>query len=223
MGAAAAACASSPGLRPAWAPSCPWPGRSPAGAGAVGVARGADRLDGLRGGLRAHTPASATFTCDVADTRALRRPWTGGAGQGPVDVLVNDAARIRRPAGRHRRGGLPPHLRRQLLAGRRHLAVIPAWSSGSGTIINVSSDGGRLPRPGREPTLVEGGPVGVQRVGVVPARPQGGAGTCRLSGVHGDGARARGARPAACVASSDDHAQCADGVPPDPGASGGPR
>lgn len=122
-----------------------------AGASVVGLARNTGRLDTLAAELRAHTPASATITCDVSDTAALRRALGQvAATQGPIDLLVNNA-------------GQDPAVRLVDIAEedfRRtfdvnfvpvaaSLAVIPGMvERGNGTIVNVSSDGGRLPSPG---------------------------------------------------------------------------
>ncbi len=123
-----------------------------AGATVVGLARTTERLDALGAELRAQTPGSETLTCDVADTGALRRALDHvRATRGAIDLLVNNAAQD--PG------------RRLVDIGEddfRHtfdvnffapvaatLAVMPAMvERGRGTIVNVSSDGGRLPSPG---------------------------------------------------------------------------
>ena len=123
-----------------------------AGATVVGLARNTERLDKLATDLRTFAPASETIPCDVADTAALRRALEGvTAAQGPIDLLVNNAAQ-------------DPGVRLVDIAEGdfRHtfdvnffapvaatLAVLPAMlERGSGTIVNISSDGGRLPSPG---------------------------------------------------------------------------
>ncbi|MGO9856729.1 MAG: SDR family NAD(P)-dependent oxidoreductase [Acidimicrobiales bacterium] len=123
-----------------------------AGASVVGLARSTDRLDALAAELRTHAPASATITCDVSDTAALRRALGRVATtQGPIDLLVNNAAQD--PAVRLVDIG-EEDFRRTFDVNffapvAASLAVIPDMvERGSGTIVNVSSDGGRLPSPG---------------------------------------------------------------------------
>ncbi len=123
-----------------------------AGATVIGLARNTERLDKLATDLRTFTPASETIPCDVADTAALRRVLDRVvAAQGPIDLLVNNAAQ-------------DPGVRLVDISEHdfRHtfdvnffapvaatLAVLPSMiERGSGTIVNVSSDGGRLPSPG---------------------------------------------------------------------------
>jgi NAD(P)-dependent dehydrogenase (short-subunit alcohol dehydrogenase family) len=123
-----------------------------AGATVFGLARNAERLDKLATDLRTFTPGSGTISCDVADTDALRRALDEvTAARGPVDLLVNNAAQ-------------DPGVRLvEITEGDfRHtfdvnffapvaatLAVLPAMlERGHGIIVNVSSDGGRLPSPG---------------------------------------------------------------------------
>ena len=123
-----------------------------AGASVVGLARSTGRLDALAAELRAHTPASATITCDVSDTAALRRALRQvAAAQGPIDLLVNNAAqdpavRLVDIAEEDFRRTFDVNFFAPVAAS---LAVIPGMvERGSGTIVNVSSDGGRLPSPG---------------------------------------------------------------------------
>ena len=102
------------------------------------------------------------------------------------------------------------------------LAVLPVMvERGHGTIVNVSSDGGRLPSPGagRLP-LVEGGAVGLHRVNLVPAGPQGGPRPRRLPRLHGHRAGAGGARTWTAPASADDDPHRGGSGTPDPGAGG---
>jgi NAD(P)-dependent dehydrogenase (short-subunit alcohol dehydrogenase family) len=123
-----------------------------AGATVVGLARNAERLDKLATNLRIFTPASGTIVCDVADTASLRRALDEvAAAHGPVDLLVNNAAQ-------------DPGVRlAEITEGDfRHtfdvnffapvaatLAVLPSMlGRGGGIVVNVSSDGGRLPSPG---------------------------------------------------------------------------
>ncbi len=123
-----------------------------AGATVVGVARDATRLAELEQALRALTPASSTAVCDVADTGALCRVLTEVAdAQGPVDLLVNNAAQD--PAVRlvditeeDFRRTFDVNFFAPVAAT---LAVLPSMTErGRGTVINISSDGGRLPSPG---------------------------------------------------------------------------
>ncbi len=123
-----------------------------AGAIVWGLARNAERLEKLATDLRTFTPGSGTITCDVADTDALRGALDEvTAVHGPVDLLVNNAAQ-------------DPGVRLVDITEEdfRHtfdvnffapvaatLAVLPAMlERGSGIVVNVSSDGGRLPSPG---------------------------------------------------------------------------
>ena len=123
-----------------------------AGASVVGLARSTERLDALAAELRAHTPASATITCDVSDTAALRRALQQvAAAQGPIDLLVNNAAqdpgvRLVDIGEEDFRRTFDVNFFAPVAAS---LAVIPAMlERGRGTIVCVSSDGGRLPSPG---------------------------------------------------------------------------
>jgi NAD(P)-dependent dehydrogenase (short-subunit alcohol dehydrogenase family) len=123
-----------------------------AGATVVGLARSTELLYALAAELRAYTPASATVTCDVADTAALRRALQRvAATQGPVDLLINNAAqdpgvRLVDIAEEDFRRTFDVNFFAPVAAS---LAVIPTMvERGRGTIVNVSSDGGRLPSPG---------------------------------------------------------------------------
>jgi NAD(P)-dependent dehydrogenase (short-subunit alcohol dehydrogenase family) len=123
-----------------------------AGAIVVGLARTTARLDALTAELRVHSPESYTITCDVAETDSLRRALKEVVTAfGHIDLLINNAAQ-------------DPGIRLVEIgeADFRHafdvnffapvaatLAVLPAMiERGSGIVINVSSDGGRLPSPG---------------------------------------------------------------------------
>jgi NAD(P)-dependent dehydrogenase (short-subunit alcohol dehydrogenase family) len=119
-----------------------------AGATVVGLARTTERLEKLR----TFSPASATFTCDVADTAALRRVLDEvAAAHGPIDLLVNNAAqdpgvRLVDIAEEDFRQTFDVNFFAPVAAT---LAVLPAMlERGRGTVVNVSSDGGRLPSPG---------------------------------------------------------------------------
>ncbi len=122
------------------------------GATVVGLARNAERLDKLATDLRTFTSGSGTITCDVADTNALRRALDEvTAAHGPVDLLVNNAAqdpgvRLAEIAERDFRHTFDVNFFAPVAAT---LAVLPSMlQRGRGTIVNVSSDGGRLPSPG---------------------------------------------------------------------------
>jgi NAD(P)-dependent dehydrogenase (short-subunit alcohol dehydrogenase family) len=123
-----------------------------AGAIVIGLARTTARLEDLSAELRVHSPQSRTITCDVADTDALRHALKEVVTTwGRIDLLVNNAAQ-------------DPGIRLVEIgeADFRHtfdvnffapvaatLAVLPAMlERGSGIVVNVSSDGGRLPSPG---------------------------------------------------------------------------
>jgi NAD(P)-dependent dehydrogenase (short-subunit alcohol dehydrogenase family) len=123
-----------------------------AGATVVGVARNAERLDTLAASLGPWSPDSSTAVCDVADTAALRAVLDDVvARRGRIDLLINNAAQ-------------DPGVRLSDITEDdfRHtfdvnyfapvaatLAVLPAMvERGSGTVVHVSSDGGRLPSPG---------------------------------------------------------------------------
>jgi NAD(P)-dependent dehydrogenase (short-subunit alcohol dehydrogenase family) len=123
-----------------------------AGATVYGLARNTERLEKLATDLRTFTPRSGTITCDVADTAALREALDEvRATHGPVDLLVNNAAQdpgvrlvdITEEDFRHT---LDVNFFAPVAAT---LAVLPAMvERGSGIVVNVSSDGGRLPSPG---------------------------------------------------------------------------
>jgi short-subunit dehydrogenase len=123
-----------------------------AGATVIGLARSTERLDKLVTDLRTFSPSSETITCDVADTTALRDVLDHVVAEhGPVDLLVNNAAQdpgvrlvdITEDDFRHT---FDVNFFAPVAAT---LAVLPGMvERGRGTVVNVSSDGGRLPSPG---------------------------------------------------------------------------
>ena len=197
------------------------------GATVVGLARNAERLDKLATDLCTFTSGSGTITCDVADTDALRRALDEvTAAHGPVDLLVNNAAqdpgvRLVEIAERDFRHTFDVNFFAPVAAT---LAVLPSMlQRGRGTIVNVSSDGGRLPSPGpgaypsskaalsafTESTSFRLGPKGVHVHVVYPAF---------MATELGIG-RPR-ARPA--PAPAPDHPERRDRVTADPGPGRGP-
>jgi NAD(P)-dependent dehydrogenase (short-subunit alcohol dehydrogenase family) len=123
-----------------------------AGATVVGLARNEERLAKLSVDLTASSPDSSTMVCDVADTDALRNALAHVVSTiGPIDLLINNAAQ-------------DPGVRLVDISEHdfRHtfdvnffapvaatLAVLPSMiERGRGIVINISSDGGRLPSPG---------------------------------------------------------------------------
>jgi NAD(P)-dependent dehydrogenase (short-subunit alcohol dehydrogenase family) len=122
------------------------------GATVVGLARNTQRLDALACELRADSPASETITCDVADTDALRAALAHvEATKGPVYMLVNNAAqdpgiRLVDIGEEDYRHTFDVNLFAPIAAT---LAVTSSMiERGEGIVVNVSSDGGRLPSPG---------------------------------------------------------------------------
>jgi 2-hydroxycyclohexanecarboxyl-CoA dehydrogenase len=123
-----------------------------AGAVVVGVARNVGRLATLRAQLVEHSPTSTTIVCDVADTVALREALDKvTATLGPIDVLINNAAqdpgvRLIDITEEEYRHTFDVNFFAPVAAT---LAVLPSMlERGGGIVINVSSDGGRLPSPG---------------------------------------------------------------------------
>ncbi len=123
-----------------------------AGATVIGLARRREPLDALAKDLSALSKGSSTMVCDVADTVAQRSALQLIASiHGPIDILINNAAQ-------------DPGIRLvDITEGDfRHtfdvnffapvaatLEVLPSMlERGRGIVINVSSDGGRLPAPG---------------------------------------------------------------------------
>jgi NAD(P)-dependent dehydrogenase (short-subunit alcohol dehydrogenase family) len=122
------------------------------GATVVGLARNTERLEKLATDLRTYTPGSGTVTCDVADTDALLRALDAVvAAHGPIDLLINNAAQ---DPGVRLVDITEDDFRRTFDVNffapvAATLAVLPTMlERGRGTVINVSSDGGRLPSPG---------------------------------------------------------------------------
>jgi NAD(P)-dependent dehydrogenase (short-subunit alcohol dehydrogenase family) len=123
-----------------------------AGAVVVGLARNTERLEELKVELQKDSPSSDTITCDVADTDAVRRALHGvAASKGPIDLLVNNAAidpgvRLVDITEDDFRRTLDVNFFAPVAAT---LAVVDTMAErGHGIIVNVSSDGGRLPSPG---------------------------------------------------------------------------
>jgi short-subunit dehydrogenase len=123
-----------------------------AGATVVGLARSTDRLRALATELTPLSPGSRTVTCDVADIEALRGALREVEdSDGPIDLLINNAAQdpgvrlvdITESDVRHT---FDVNFFAPVAAT---LAVLPSMlNRGRGIIVNVSSDGGRLPSPG---------------------------------------------------------------------------
>lgn len=123
-----------------------------AGALVVAVARRPDLLAQVESELRALSPGSSSRRCDVADTAA----WTSlladvEKDHERIDLLVNNAAvdpgiRLSQITVEDFEATLAVNF---VAAVAGTLAVLPKMlERGSGIIVNVSSDGGRLPSPG---------------------------------------------------------------------------
>ncbi len=123
-----------------------------AGSVVTAVARSADALGDVEEELRTRSEESAAALCDVSDTGA----WTAllaevAKTRGRVDILVNNAAT---DPGIRLAEMTMDDVRRTFevnffaaVAGT--LAVLPGMiDRGAGIVVNVSSDGGRLPSPG---------------------------------------------------------------------------
>lgn len=123
-----------------------------AGASVTAVARRADLLGEVAGELEARSETSAVCVCDVSDTLA----WVElldevEKSRGRIDVLVNNAAGD--PGVRLAEMTMDVVRRtfevNVFAAVAGTLAVLPGMiERGSGIVVNVSSDGGRLPSPG---------------------------------------------------------------------------
>ncbi len=112
------------------------------------VARRADRLDEVLADCRPHAPASARWAADLEDPsvagRLVLEIWDHFGG---LDVVVNNAAvPMRRHVSRLTMGEVERTMRINYLSPVAiSLAVLPRMlERGSGTIVNVSSLGGRL-------------------------------------------------------------------------------
>jgi 3-oxoacyl-[acyl-carrier protein] reductase len=123
-----------------------------AGAVVVGLARNTELLEELEIELQKDSPDSGVIACDVADTGALRDALQSvAATKGPIDVLVNNAAvdpgvRLADISETDFRRTFDVNFFAPVAAT---LAVKDAMAGrGHGIIVNVSSDGGRLPSPG---------------------------------------------------------------------------
>ena len=193
-----------------------------AGAVVVGLARNTERLEELKVELQKDSPSSYTITCDVAETDALRRALHDvAASKGPIDLLVNNAAidpgvRLVDITEADFRRTLDVNFFAPVAAT---LAVIDTMAErGHGIIVNVSSDGGRLPSPG--PGAYPSSKAALSafsesisfRLG-----PEGGPRARRLPRFHADRGWARRSGPRPAPAAPPDHPQCRNGVTPDPG------
>ena len=187
--------------------------------------RGAARRAGRHVAHASPRPRARWSATSPTPTRCVPRLAECAETHGPIDLLINNAAQdpgvrladITEDDFRHT---FDVNFFAPVAAT---LAVLPAMlARGRGIIVNVSSDGGRLPSPGpgRLPVL-EGGPLGVQRVDLLPPRHQGSPCPRGLSGLHGHRARARGAAAGACASRPADHPQRGDGVTRHSGAGGG--
>jgi NAD(P)-dependent dehydrogenase (short-subunit alcohol dehydrogenase family) len=123
-----------------------------AGAVVIGLSRDTERLDALTTALQADSPKSGTLVCDVGDTTKLLAAIDDIATTyGPIDVLVNNAAmdpgiRLVDITDTDFRRTFDVNFFAPVAAT---LAVTEGMGArGRGTVINVSSDGGRLPSPG---------------------------------------------------------------------------
>ena len=121
-----------------------------AGASLVLCAR-SDAVLEVAASLRARKVAVAAATVDVTDARAVSRLVSESDGVDPVSVLVNNASVL---DGRDSLGDISPDDWRQVLdvnvtgALIATQAVLPGMrAAGRGSIINVTSGVGNVPRP----------------------------------------------------------------------------
>ena len=112
------------------------------------VARRAARLDAVLRDCRHHAPRSLPIVADLADPAAAaavaRQAWDAVGG---LDVLVNNAGvPMRRPVQRLTLPDVERTMRTNFLSPvAMTLALLPAMvARGSGTVVNVSSLGGRM-------------------------------------------------------------------------------
>ncbi len=123
-----------------------------AGGVVVAVARRPDAVAQVEQELRMRSEESAGVVCDVADTEAWAELLHDvEKSRGRIDVLVNNAGRdpgvrLAEMTMDDVRGTFEVNF---FAAVAGTLAVLPAMvDRGSGIVVNVSSDGGRLPSPG---------------------------------------------------------------------------
>jgi NAD(P)-dependent dehydrogenase (short-subunit alcohol dehydrogenase family) len=123
-----------------------------AGATVMGLGRNEQRLEAMAKVLRSISPGSRMMACDVSNADTLRAALAGVIEMyGRIDLLINNAAhdpgvRLADITVDDVRHTFDVNFFAPLVAT---LAVLPSMRArGTGTIINVSSDGGRLPSPG---------------------------------------------------------------------------
>ena len=123
-----------------------------AGATVIGLGRNPQRLEAMSVQLRATSPSSHMVVCDVTDTELLCATLARVIEMhGAIDLLINNAAQD--PGVRLADISLDDFRKtfdvNFFAPVAATLAVLPSMRArGSGTIVNVSSDGGRLPSPG---------------------------------------------------------------------------
>ena len=177
-----------------------WPGRAPPSSGWPARPSGSrSSPPTCAPSRRPRGPSPVTWRTRPPCGGPSTRWWRARAGR-PADQQRRPGPRG--PAGRHFRSRLPPDLRRELLrSGGGH----PGRAAGHGRT-RAGHRGQRVLRrraaalagPGRLP-VVQGGPVRLHRVDLVPSRPQGGR-TSRssipafMATELGEGALARGLR-----------------------------
>ena len=113
------------------------------------VARRAERLEEVTAGCRTTAPASRWWSADLADPAAAGDLALAVWDElGPIDVVVNNAGiPLRRPADRLTLAEVERAMTLNYLSPVAiTLALLPRLlERGSGTIVNVSSLGGRIP------------------------------------------------------------------------------